>query len=68
LEIDYEKQDGKLQDEEPHNLFFSTNIIKVIKSRQLTWMGHVARMGEMRNSYEILLEETEWKRVLGKSA
>jgi hypothetical protein len=35
----------KLQDEELHNLYFSPNIIRMIKSRRMSWAGHVARMG-----------------------
>jgi hypothetical protein len=42
-----------LHNEELHNLYTSPNIIRVIKSRRMTWMGHVARMGEMRNAYKI---------------
>lgn len=30
-------------------------------------MGHVMRMGEIRNVYKILVEEPEWKRPLGRS-
>jgi hypothetical protein len=44
----------RLDNEELHNLYSSTNIIMMIKSRKMRWMGHVARMGEMRNSYNIL--------------
>jgi hypothetical protein len=35
----------KFHNEELHNLFSSPNIIRMIKSRGLSWMGHVARMG-----------------------
>jgi hypothetical protein len=28
----------------------------MIKSRRMGWVGHVARMGEMRNTYKILVE------------
>jgi hypothetical protein len=38
----------KLHEEEFHSLFSSPNIIRVIKSRSLRWVGHVG-MGEMRN-------------------
>jgi hypothetical protein len=36
----------KLHGEELHNLYSSPNIIRHIKSRRMSWTGHVARMGE----------------------
>jgi hypothetical protein len=36
-------------------LFSSPNIVKQIKSRKMKWSGHVARMGEGRNMYRILV-------------
>jgi hypothetical protein len=39
---------------EIHNFYSSSNIIRVMKSRSITITGHVARMGEMRNEYKIL--------------
>jgi hypothetical protein len=38
----------------------------VIKSRRLREMGHVARIGEMRNAYNILVGNPEGKRPLGR--
>jgi hypothetical protein len=35
----------KLRNEELHNLYFSPNIIRMMKSRRMRWAGHVARMG-----------------------
>jgi hypothetical protein len=46
----------KLHNEELHNLYSSPNIIRMIKSRRMRWAGHVARMGETRNAYSILVE------------
>jgi hypothetical protein len=34
----------------------------VVKSRKMSWAGHVARMGAMRNAYDILVVKPEWKR------
>jgi hypothetical protein len=39
----------RLQNEELHNLYSTSNIIRVIKSRKMRREGYVARMGEMRN-------------------
>jgi hypothetical protein len=37
----------------------------MIKSRRMRWAGHVARMGETRNAYMILVEKPEGKRPIG---
>jgi hypothetical protein len=56
----------KLHNEELHNLYSSPDIIRVIKSRRMRWVGHVARM-EKRNAYKILVGKPEGKRPLGRS-
>jgi hypothetical protein len=56
----------KLQNEELHNLYSSPNIIRMIKSRRIRWAGHVARMGEKRNAYRILVGNPAGKRPLGR--
>jgi hypothetical protein len=56
----------KLHNEELHNLYFSPGIIRIIKSRRLRWAGHVARMGEERNVYRLLVGKPEGKRPLGR--
>jgi hypothetical protein len=56
----------KLHNEELHNLYSSPNIIRMIKSRWMRWAGHVARMGEKRNAYRILVGKPEDKRLLGR--
>jgi hypothetical protein len=38
----------------------------MIKSRKMRWEGHVARMGEKRNAYRILVGTPEGKRPLGR--
>jgi hypothetical protein len=45
----------KLHNKELHNLYSSSNIIRKIKSRRMRWVGHVARMGETRNAYRLLV-------------
>jgi hypothetical protein len=37
----------------------------MIKSRRMKWAGHVARTGEKRNAYRILVEKPESKKPLG---
>jgi hypothetical protein len=56
----------RLHNEELHNLYSSPNIIRMIKSRRMRWAGHVARMGETRNAYRILVGKPEGKRPLGR--
>jgi hypothetical protein len=51
--------------EEIHNLYASPNIIRVFRSRRVIWAGHVARMGQMRNAFIILVEKPEARRPLG---
>jgi hypothetical protein len=56
----------KLHNEELHNLYFSSSIIKMFKSTRRRWTGHVARMGEKRNAYSILVRKAEGKIPLGR--
>jgi hypothetical protein len=56
----------KLHNEELHNLYSSPSIIRMMKSRRMRWAGHVARMGEKRNAYRILVGMPEGKRPLGR--
>jgi hypothetical protein len=45
----------KLHNEELHNMFSSRSINRIIKSRKMRWVGQVARMGEKRNVYRLLV-------------
>jgi hypothetical protein len=56
----------KLHNGELHNLYSSPDIIRQIKSRRTRWAGHVARMGEGRNLYRVLVGKPEGKRPLGR--
>jgi hypothetical protein len=49
----------KLLNEKLHNLYSSPNIIRMIKSRRMSWAWHVARMREKRNAYRILVGKAE---------
>jgi len=57
----------KLHNEEPNDLYSSSNIVRVINSRRMRWAGHVACMGERRDIYRILVEKPERKRPLGRT-
>jgi hypothetical protein len=56
----------KLHNDELHDLYSSPNIVRVIKSRRLRWAGRVARMGEGRGVYSVLVGRPEGKRPLGR--
>jgi len=49
-----------------NDMYSSPNIIQVIKSRRMRWAGHIARMGERRGVYRILVWKPEGKRPLGR--
>ena len=48
-------------------LYCSPNIVRVIKSRRMRWAGHVARMGEERGVYRVLVGETGGKETTGET-
>jgi hypothetical protein len=56
----------KLHNEELHNLYSSPYIIRQVKSRRMRWAEHVARMGEERKLYKVLVGKPEGKRPLGR--
>jgi hypothetical protein len=61
------EEDGswrKLHNDELHSLYSSPNIVKVVKSRTMRWAEHVARMGEGRGVYRVLVGRPEGKRPL----
>jgi hypothetical protein len=49
----------KLHSEDLHNLYSSPDIIRQIKIRRMRWAGHIARMGEERKLYRVLVGNTE---------
>jgi hypothetical protein len=55
-----------LHNDELHSLYSSQNIVRVIKSRRMRWAGHVARMGEGRGVYRVLVGKPEGKRPRGR--
>ena len=56
----------RLHNEELNDLYSSPNIVRVIKSRRMRWAAYVARMGEERGVYRVLLGKPEGKRPLGR--
>ena len=56
----------RLHNEEVNDLYSPPNIARVIKSRRMRWAGHVARMGEERGVYMVLVGKLEGRRPLGR--
>jgi len=56
----------KLHNEELNDLYCSPNNVRVIKSRRMRLAGHVARMGERKGVYRVLVGKPEGKRPLGR--
>jgi hypothetical protein len=56
----------RLHNEELRDLYSSSNIIRVIKSRRMRWAGYVARRGEKRGAYSILVGRPEGRRPIGR--
>ena len=56
----------RLHSEELNDLYSSPNIVRVMKWRRMGWVGHVARMGEERGAYRVLVGKPEGKRPVGR--
>jgi len=54
----------KLHNEELSHLYSSPNIIRMINSRRMTWLGRVARMGERSGVHRVMVGKPEGKRSL----
>ena len=57
---------SKLHNEELNDLYCSPNMFRVIKTRSMRWAGHVARKGERRGVYRVMVGKPEGKRLLGR--
>ena len=55
-----------MHSEELNDLYSSLMIVRVIKSRIMRWAGHVARMGERKGVYRVLVGKPEGTRPLGR--
>jgi hypothetical protein len=56
----------KLHNEELHDLYSSPSVIRIMKLWRMRWVGHVARMGEKRNTYRLLVGKPVGNRLLGR--
>jgi len=56
----------RLHNAELNDMYSSPNIVRVIKSRRMRWVVHVARMGEERGMYRVLVRKPEGRRPLGR--
>jgi hypothetical protein len=56
----------RLDKEELNDLYSSPNTVRVINSRRMRWAGHVARMGEEKGVYRVLVGKPEGRRPLGR--
>jgi hypothetical protein len=56
----------KLHNEELHGFYSSPSIVREIKARRMRWAGHVARMEEVRDAYNILVGRPEGRRPVGR--
>jgi hypothetical protein len=56
----------KLHNKELGDLYSLLSIIRIIMSRRMRWVGHVARIGKKRNAYRFLVGKPEGKRLLGR--
>ena len=56
----------RMHNEELNDLYASPNIVRVIKSRRMRWVGHVARMDKERGVYRVLVGKLEGRRPLGR--
>jgi hypothetical protein len=56
----------RLHNEELHNLYASSNVLRVMKLRRMSRARHVVRVGEMRNAYKNLAGKPERKKPLGR--
>jgi hypothetical protein len=54
-----------LHNKELHDMYSSPNVIWVIKSRRMRWVGHVACTGNRRGAYRVLVARPEGEKQLG---
>jgi hypothetical protein len=67
MEVEVCGCNAKLHNDELHNLYSSPNLVRVIKSRRMRWVGHAACMGEGRYVYMVLVGRPEGKETSGET-
>ena len=60
------REERRLHNEELNDLYSLPNIVRMLKSRRMSWTGHVARMGEDSGVHRVLVGKPEGKRPLGR--
>jgi hypothetical protein len=58
----------RLNNKKLYDLYFQPNIIRVIKSRRMRWVGHVERIGQRRHAYGVLVRTLEGNSSLSRHA
>ena len=66
LEVSHKHETSNMIQHSANDLCSSPNIVRVIKWRRMRWAGHVARMGEERGVYRVLVGKPEGKRPVGR--
>jgi hypothetical protein len=56
----------KFHNQELHSVYSSPNMVRMIKSRRIIYVGHVARTGDKTRAYKVLVGKPEEERPLGK--
>jgi len=57
-----------LHNKELNDLYYLSNIVRMIKSKRMRWARHMARMGERRVVYRVLVWKLEEKGPFGRQA
>ena len=52
----------KFHNEELNDLYSSSSIFRISKSRRMKWARHVARMGDRKDIYRVMVGKPEEKR------
>jgi hypothetical protein len=56
-----------MHNEDLHNVYSSSNVVRIIKTRRMRWVGHVARLEANCNAYSVMVGKPEGKRAVGRN-